>query len=71
MLEAYGIILEKSDTTMEIYRKSNRIERLSGPFLPVTNLYNEVRYGGSIPDKAGLSSYEIKYNEASVIIKRT
>ena len=70
MLEAYGIILEKSDTTMEIYRKSNRIERLSGPFLPVTNLYNEVRYGGSIPDIAGLSSYEIKYDEASGIIKR-
>lgn len=69
MLEAHGIALEKYDTTSDIYSKSSRIDRLPEPFLPVTNLYNKVRYGGDIPDIASLSSYEIKYNEASGIIK--
>ncbi len=69
MLEACGIGLEKSDTTTEIYRKSGRIGKLPEPFLPVTSLYNKVRYGGDIPDKAGLAEYEMKYNEASGIIK--
>lgn len=70
MLEANGIVLERSDTTSDIFRKSSRIDRLPEPFLPVTNLYNEVRYGEGVPDNASLSSYEIKYNEISSIIKR-
>ncbi len=71
MLEASGIALEKSDTTLEIYKKSNRVNRLPEPLLPVTNLYNKVRYGGGIPDKTSLSSYENNYLEASAIISQS
>jgi hypothetical protein len=71
MLESCGVNLEKYDTTLEIYSKSSCIDKLSEPFLPVTEQYNKVRYGGSLPDKASLSSYEIKYNEATGIIGKS
>ena len=71
MLEACGVALEKSDTTSEIFSKANGIHGLSEPFLPVTEQYNRVRYGGSLPDKASLSSYETNYNEAFGIIGKS
>lgn len=69
LLEAYGVELDKSDTTSEIYNKTKGVENLSVPFHPITSLYNKVRYGGEIPDHKSLTSFEARYNEASGIIR--
>ena len=64
MLGTYGIPTEKSDTTLDILRKSLLIQGMEKPLNMVTYVYNGVRYGSRIPGQDTLSETEAQYQEA-------
>lgn len=70
MLGTYGIPTEKSDTTLEILKKSLLIRGMDKPLNEVTYVYNGVRYGSHIPGRDTLLETEAKYLEAVALVKR-
>jgi hypothetical protein len=69
MLHIFGINIEKSDTTSEIYIKSKQIYGIDKPLSMLTGIYNAVRYGSSIPDKAVLTETDEYYSSAVELLK--
>ena len=58
MLPLLGIQFDKSDTTMDILRKTASAGEVFKEFSPFTTIYNEVRYGDKVPDIAMLAQAE-------------
>lgn len=69
MLGAYGIPVEKSDTTLDILRKALKIQGMEKPLNAVTYVYNGVRYGSLVPGRETLSETEARYMEAVTRIR--
>ncbi|MGE5614398.1 MAG: hypothetical protein ACM3XR_08325 [Bacillota bacterium] len=52
MLQMSGIKTETGDTTLDIVHKAAFLENVREELSALTDVYNQVRYGGVIPDKA-------------------
>ncbi|HHY23887.1 MAG TPA: hypothetical protein GX527_06570 [Clostridiaceae bacterium] len=63
-LRIKGVRILKSDTTHEIYEKTPKIENLDGVMKYITIVYDKVRYGEKIPDKAELDHYQDSVRQA-------
>jgi hypothetical protein len=59
-----------SDTTLEILGKTARRPDISGELSPFTDIYNQVRYGGEIPDGSELQKAQRHYGRACEAIRR-
>jgi hypothetical protein len=69
MLHIFGINIEKSDTTSEIYVKSQQICGIDKPLSMLTGIYNRVRYGNSIPDKVEIIATDEYYSNTVELLK--
>ncbi len=70
MLKLAGIRAEKSDTAAEILKKSISSGFILNELVPFTTIYNQVRYGGRIPDKEMLIRAEGLFNGVADEIRR-
>ncbi len=63
MLRASDIELKKSDTANDILKRAEDAFNISGSFSGFTSIYNQVRYGGIVPDVKMLSDAQGYFNE--------
>lgn len=68
MLPVRGIRPRSTDTTGEILVRASCAEDLNS-LHPFTEIYDRVRYGGTVPDKETLTRAEAYYSKASEAIK--
>ena len=64
MLPLLGVKHEISDTTMELLRKASP-QAVVTELSPLTRIYNQVRYGGKIPDALMLEEAEGHYKKVA------
>ena len=64
MLPLLGVQREPSDTTMELVRKTSSVEIVK-ELSPFTGIYNQVRYGGKVPDALMLDEAEGHYDKVA------
>lgn len=77
MLPLLGVRLYKCDTTMEIAGKTaasgevvTASREVAKEFLPFTAIYNQVRYGDTVPDSGMLKEAEVHFEKAVEVIER-
>ncbi len=70
MLPVIGVSLDKSDTTMEIIKKTASDDVLKELY-PFTRVYNKVRYREERPDDKTLADAQNHFDKAVEVIKRT
>ncbi len=70
MLPAIGVNPERSDTTLEIIRKTFLSQEVSAELSQLTEVYNQVRYGGEMPDQQRLAKAEGHFDKAVEVIKK-
>ncbi len=68
MLPMLGIHAEQSDTTADILKKTAVAIDVSNELSPLTGIYNQVRYGGKIPDDEALMKAEGHFDKAVEVI---
>lgn len=69
-IEKYGINIERSDTTGEIYLKASRVDGLDESLEYATDIYDKIRYGGKIPDEMEYNKFEEKFAHTVDILKK-
>lgn len=70
MLPAIGVNPDRSDTTLEIFRKTSISETVSDELSHLTEVYNRVRYAGERPDQERLAQADEHFDKAVEEIKR-
>jgi len=70
MLPAIGVNPDRSDTTLEIIRKTFASQALSTELSRFTEVYNRVRYGDERPDQERLAQAEEHFDRAVEAIKK-
>lgn len=68
MLPMLGIRTEQSDTTADILKKTIASAGVSNEFSPLTGIYNQVRYGGKVPDGEALMKAEGHFDKVVEVI---
>jgi len=68
-LRIKGVKILKSDTTHEIYGKIPQVENLDKAMEYITGVYDKVRYGEKIPEKAELEHYLDRAGQTVDILK--
>lgn len=69
MLPSIGVSPEKSDTTMEIIKKTSCDDVLEELY-PFTQVYNQVRYGEERPDNTALEDAQKRFDKTLELIGR-
>jgi len=70
MLPSIGVNPGRSDTTLEIIKKTFASQTLSAELSRFTEVYNRVRYGGERPDQERLGQAEGHFDRAVEAIKK-
>jgi hypothetical protein len=69
MLPAIGVNPDRSDTTLEIIRKTSASQPLSTELSDLTDVYNRVRYGDERPGQERLAQAEEHFDKAVEVIR--
>ena len=64
LLPDIGVKPEKSETTLELLKKTAFLSEINKELSPVTDIYNQVRYGEVIPDTGVLDKAEEHFSKA-------
>ena len=68
MLPMLGIRTELSDTTADILKKTTASVDISNELSPLTVIYNQVRYGGKVPDSEAMAKAEGHFDKVVEVI---
>lgn len=69
-IEKYGINIEKSDTTGEIYLKASEVDGIRESLEYATDVYDKIRYGEKVPDETEYNKFEEKFTHTVDILKK-
>ncbi len=69
-LKERDIDVRKSDTAGEVLRKVKSVQGAEQPFAGITTIYEEVKYGGEIPEAVKVESVEAEFKKMEEVLKR-
>lgn len=69
-LKERDVDVRKSDTAGEVLRKVKSVQGAEQPFAGITTIYEEVKYGGEIPEAVKVESVEAEFKKMEEVLKR-